>query len=259
MSLTDTHVHFDAWETQAALEAVLDRASGAGVARMVAVGGSGPANTRAVALARRFPGRLYAAVGYDRDQAASSCPLDELESLAAAEEVVAVGEIGLDFHYHPETADAQRALMGDMLALARRRRLPAIVHSRDAETATLALLETHAACWPGKPGRIGVLHCFTGSAPFARNLLELGLAVSFSGILTFKKAEALRRVAAAIPDERLLIETDSPLLAPEPYRGRPNEPAYVRRVAEVLAEIRGCTPEAIAEMTTRNAQRLFGL
>ncbi|MDP2991180.1 MAG: TatD family hydrolase, partial [Kiritimatiellota bacterium] len=134
---------------------------------------------------------------------------------------------------------------------------PVIVHTREAEAETLAALRAHAAAWRGAPDRIGVMHCFTGGELFARDLLALGFFISFSGIITFKNAGSLLAVAALVPEDRLLIETDAPYLAPEPFRGQPNEPAHVRRVAEILAEIRHTSWETIAEITARNAERLF--
>ena len=184
--------------------------------------------------------------------------MDELETMLAAPEVVAIGEIGLDFHHDRETALAQIELFQRMLLLARDRQLPVSVHTREAEAETLAALGAHAAAWRGAPDRIGVMHCFTGGEVFARDLLALGFFISFSGIITFKNAGGLFAVAALVPEDRLLIETDSPYLAPEPFRGQPNEPAHVRRVAEVLAEIRHTSWETIAEISTRNAERLFG-
>lgn len=257
MMLFDTHVHFDAFREPDELAAVLERAASAGVARMIAVGGSAEANAFALDTARRFAGRIRAAVGFDREQAGSELPWNALERSASAG-VAAIGEIGLDYHYQPGTAADQQSLFERQLALARTRRLPVIVHSREADDDTLAMLKAHAAAWPGDPARVGVLHCFTGTADFARRVLDLGLMISFSGILTFKNAAALREVAREVPAERLLIETDSPLLAPVPHRGRRNEPAHLALVAETLAQIRNDTPERIAHSTAANAGALFG-
>jgi TatD DNase family protein len=217
----------------------------------------GEGGTTDQALLRRLPGY---ALARDRRRTSNGRKqmIDKLESLLRAPEVAAVGEIGLDFHCGQDSAAAQIKLFRRMLALARDCRLPVCVHTREAEDETLAALREHAAAWKGDAGRIGVMHCFTGGAEFARALLALGFFISFSGIITFKNAGALRGVAALAPDERLLIETDSPCLAPEPFRGRPNEPAHVRRVAEVLAEIRHSSSGAVAELSCRNAARLFG-
>lgn len=255
---TDTHVHFEGMIGAGnTLDAIVARAAQAGVSRMMAVGSSVAANKTALAAACAYPDIICAAVGYNRDQTAAACPLDELRGLLAAPEAVAVGEIGLDFHHGGETAPAQIALFHRMLALARDHQLPVIVHTREAEAETLSALREHAAAWPWPAERIGVMHCYTGSAALARDLLALGFMISFSGIITFRNAAAVRTVAAMVPEDRLLIETDSPYLAPEPFRGQPNEPARVRRVAEALAELRHTSWEAIAELTARNAEKLF--
>jgi TatD DNase family protein len=253
----DTHVHFDAFTNLAETRAALERAEAAGVQRLLAVGGSPESNRAALPAAAEWPGRVFAAVGYDRDQAVSSPSLPELEALLARPGVVALGEIGLDYHYRPDTATAQRDLFASQLDLARRRRLPVIIHNRQADQDTLDLLRGHVSAWRGDPRRIGVLHCFTGDAELARALLDLGLMISFSGILTFRNAEALREVARIVPADRLLIETDTPFLAPVPHRGKPNEPAWVVPVAEILAKIRNDSLAHIAHSTTANAEALF--
>ena len=268
--LVDTHVHFDGMiAADDMLDAIVARAAQAGVSRLIAVGGSPAANRTALEIARAYPERIRAAVGYDRDLASAVLPgrsapvepgnpMDELETMLAAPEVAAVGEIGLDFHRGQDSAAAQIELFRRMLTLARDRRLPVCVHTRAAETETLAALREHTAAWRGAPDRIGVMHCFTGGEVFARDLLALGFMISFSGIITFKNVGSLRAVAVLVPEDRLLIETDSPYLAPEPFRGQPNEPAHVRRVAETLATIRHTSWETIAGISARNAERLFG-
>jgi TatD DNase family protein len=172
--------------------------------------------------------------------------------------VAAIGELGLDFHYTPETAEAQQALMVEQLALARELRLPVIVHSREADQETVALLSAHARQWGGGSDRIGVLHCFTGTESLARQLLDLGFMISFSGIVTFRNADLLREVARGIPADRLLIETDTPYLTPVPHRGRPNEPCYLPAIAALLARVRGMDVEELAGLTTANSEKLFG-
>lgn len=269
----DTHVHFDDFEPGAERDAVVRRAGEAGVVRMIAVGGSDRGNDCAARAASRFPGRIRAAAGYDRDQAARLFPhgatgdpdaaawsrlRSRIEAGGAGGGPVAIGEIGLDFHYAAETAEAQTALFERQLELAREFRLPVIVHSRNADGPTLDALARHAGQWPGPAGRTGVLHCFTGDRGFAERLAGLDYHVSFSGILTFRNAETIREGAAVVPADRLLIETDSPYLAPVPHRGTRNEPAYAAIVARALARVRGCTVEEIAALTTRNAERLFG-
>ncbi len=255
--LFDTHAHPGAWENEG-LPAVLARARAAGVSRVLAVGGTPEANRLVVAAARAQPREVRAAVGINRDQAGTTWSADELAALLAAPETAAVGEVGLDFHRAAPDRETQLRLFERMLDLACASGRPIIVHSRAAEAETISLLERHVRRWAGDGSRIGVQHCFTGTQAFAARLLELGFFISFSGILTFKNAGALRQIAAGIPEDRLLIETDSPWLAPEPFRGKPNEPAQVRRVAETLAEIRRCSVEDIASATFRNAERLFG-
>lgn len=265
----DTHVHFTCRDGERGIDALVERARRAGVTRMVAVGGSAGMNALAVESARRHPGAVFAAIGYDRDQAeqvvgagtgASVAALGAEVARLASEgvAVVAIGEIGLDFHYAAQTAEAQAELFEAQLALAASLGLPAIVHSRDAEDATLAALSRHAGRVGTTARAPGVLHCFTGTQRFADALASAGYAIGFSGIVSFRNAAALREVAARVPDDCLLIETDTPYLAPVPHRGKPNEPAFVRQVAEALAAVRGCAVDALAALTGRNAERLFG-
>ena len=253
---TDTHAHFEGAPLETA--AVLERAFAAGVSRIVAVGGSAGLNAGALAAAKAYPDNVRLALGFDRDQAAASEPevfVETLRRLAAAHPLAAVGETGLDFHYHPETAEAQCALFAAQLRLADEWRLPVIIHTREADEATLRVLDETR--WRGD-GLRGVVHCFTGNKAFAAQLLERKLAISFSGIVTFRTADMLRESAAMVPDERLIIETDTPFLAPVPRRGQRNEPAFVAHVAECLAAVRGTTAERIAEVTRQNARALFG-
>ena len=272
MRLFDSHIHIERLDALGGLDAVLDRARTAGVVKAVAVGGTAALNAAAEAAARHAPDMLAAAIGYDRDQApamaddATACDAtlralrERIATLREADSApVAIGEIGLDYHYAAESAPSQRRLFAAQLALARECQLPVIVHSREADADTVAALREHARLWAGDSARIGVLHCFTGDMPVARNLLDLGLFISFSGIVTFRNADPLRAVAANVPGDRLLIETDSPFLAPVPVRGRQNEPAFVRHVAECLAAVRGVDAEALADSTCANACRLFGL
>lgn len=293
MAFFDTHAHFDAFEAEGSVAAVLARAAAAGVARMCAVGSSEASNELVVRLAEAHPETLVAAVGYDRDQLNQPHDLARLAARAESPGVVAVGEIGLDYYYSAETAPAQRELFGQMLAFAAERKLPVVVHSRYADDDTLEMLGEFSTLWktffhpvensgPGQrpglqpiqgagfpvargddPGGIvpppGILHCFTGDAAFAEELLALGFMVSFSGIVSFNNAGPLREVARRIPEDRLLIETDCPYLTPKPFRGKVNEPAFVARVAEALAEARGTTAAALAESTFANAKRVFQL
>ncbi len=257
--LVDTHVHFDVFHGAGEVEAVLARARAAGVRRFVAMGGAPEGNTLAADCAGKYPGEIFFAAGFDRYLATEPREPAGLATLLDRPGAVAVGEIGLDYHYSPETRDAQRALFAEMLALARTRRLPVVVHSREAEDDTIAMLQEHAAAWPGEPGRLGVLHCFTGGPEFARRVVDVGLYVSFSGITSFRNADSIRAAALLVPADRLLVETDSPYLAPIPHRGERNEPAFVVDVARALAAARGAALEEIARQTTMNAELLFNI
>lgn len=254
----DTHAHFDDFEAAGTVEAVLQRAREAGVGQVVAIGGRDASNRLAADLAGRYPGTVYAACGYDRDQAGAPVDTAALDEILARPDVVAVGEMGLDYHYHADTAPAQRALFEAMADAARRFGRPLVIHSREADEDTLDLLRDHLRAWKGDAGRVGVLHCFTGSPAFARKLLDLGLMLSLSGIATFLRGENVRAIAAFAPADRLLLETDAPYLAPIPHRGETNEPAFLVETARRVAEVRGCSMEALAEQTSANARRLFG-
>ena len=259
----DTHAHFDSFAVDGSVGAVVERAAAAGVERMCAVGSSEASNELVVRLAREHPAALVAAVGYDRDQLEKPRDPAKLAALAADPAVVAVGEIGLDYYYSPETAPAQRALFGQMLEFAAARKRPVIVHSRYADDDTIDMLGDFSTLWKNvfhtveKPPPPGILHCFTGDAAFAEELLALGFFISFSGIVSFNNAGPLREVAKLVPEDRLLVETDCPYLTPKPFRGKVNEPAFVSRVAEVVAEARGMDVAALAETTFANALRIF--
>ncbi len=257
----DSHCHLSADAFAADREAVITRAEQAGVEAFVAIGsGYGiEENARAVELAASDP-RVFASVGVHPHEAKqwNADTLEHLRGWLANPRVVAVGECGLDYHYMHSERDAQREVFAAQLALARERDLPVSIHVRgDEHGAFDELLDIWRA--EGRGELCGVLHCYTGTLDFARRALAEGLSISFSGILTFKQDRGLRGVAAALPLEQLLLETDAPLLAPEGLRGRRNEPAWLGRVGEVLARVQGRTPEEVAAATTRNARRLFRL
>ena len=263
MTFFDTHVHFDGLENPAD---VISRAEKDGVRKMIAIGVNPETDIFAVNTAKQFPQIIKSAIGCDRNQARVlgstieiNSAINMLKSMIAEHKdcMCAIGEIGLDFHHDSDTAETQVTLFAEQLKLARELKMPVIVHSREAETATLSALQKHRNELSKTAERIGVIHCFTGSKKFARDLIDLGFHISFSGIITFDNAPHLRDVVRAVPDNRLLIETDSPYLAPVPHRGKQNEPAYVRYVAEKIAEIKGMTPEEIAALTTKNASLLF--
>ena len=257
----DSHCHVTADEFAEDRSQVIDRAIDAGVEGLVAIGsGYGvPANRHAVELAARDP-RVVATVGVHPHEAKD---LDDagralLETWLDAPGVVGVGECGLDYHYMNSPREVQREVFAEQVATARQRGLPVSIHVRgDEPDAWVEMLDI----WQSESrGELeGVLHCYTGSLDFARRALRTHFYVSFSGILTFKRDRGLRDVAAALPLERLMVETDAPLLAPEGHRGGRNEPMRVTVVGETLARVQGLPVEEVARQTTRNARALFGI
>jgi TatD DNase family protein len=257
--LVDSHCHVAEPEFAADREAVLARAAAAGVRTLVCVGATGPvaANADAVALAAQaHPVAVVVSVGIHPHHAAGAddAAFATIASLARRPGVVAVGETGLDYHYDHSPRPAQREAIARHVALARQLRRPLVVHVREAHADAAAILAAEGAAAVG-----GVVHCFTGDRDDARRYLDLGLHVSVAGIVTFRNADALRDAVRTMPLDRLLVETDAPYLAPVPHRGRRNEPAHVRLVAEAVAAVRGEAFAAVAEATTANACRLFGL
>jgi TatD DNase family protein len=255
VGLADTHCHLTDHAFSADLDDVVARAVAAGVTHILAVGGGGPieASEAAADLAERFP-FIRATAGIHPHDASSYDDAIEarIVALLEARRVVAVGETGLDYYYDNSPRDVQRTAMARHMALARKHHVPIVLHCRDAERDLREVLASEAA-----PPIDGVVHCFTGAYEDARWYLDAGLAISFTGILTFKKADPLRDVARRIPLDRMLLETDSPYLAPVPYRGKRNEPAYVAAVAKVLAELHATTVENVAATTGAEAERLF--
>jgi len=255
-TLIDSHCHLD-MDFDADREVMLARARAAGVGAMVTIGASGAfsANAAAVALAAAHD-EIYATVGVHPHEAATvtDAALAQLEALAAAPKVVAIGETGLDYHYEHSPRAAQREAFARFIELARALGLPVVVHLREADDDAVAVMQAAGARETG-----GVIHCFSGDAASARRFLDLGFHISFSGIVTFKTADALREAARFVPRDRLLVETDAPFLAPIPYRGRRNEPALVVQTAALLAELRGEPIAALARATAENTRRLFRL
>ena len=255
----DSHVHFDRFENDGTLAEILENAKAAEVLEMVAIGGSSEANDRSLRLAQEYPGRIFGCAGYDRDEAETEYDLSELRTYVENPFVKAVGETGLDYYYTADTAKEQKKLFNDNLMLAAEFEKPVVVHSRDADEDTVALLADYAKAWKADPARLGVLHCFTRDVKFARQMLDLGMMISFSGIVTFANADPLREVVQYVPDDRLLIETDAPYLAPVPMRGNRCEPAFVVHTAKQLAELKGVSLESMANSTATNARALFAL
>ncbi|MBC8205675.1 MAG: TatD family hydrolase [Kiritimatiellales bacterium] len=254
----DTHVHFDDFVEDGSFEAVLERAQAAKVHHLLAVGGSVEGNELSLKLAGEFPGTIFGSVGYNRDLAGESLDFSLLREQAARSETVAIGENGLDYFYEPEKAAEQKEIFSQCLEIAAEVRKPVIIHTRDADDDTLGMLTDFSKVWKGDPANLGVLHCFTRDEKLAKALLDLGLMISFSGIVTFRNADPLREVAKMVPADRILIETDSPYLAPVPHRGKRCEPAFVVDTAALLADLRGVTVEALAGQTAHNAHALFG-
>jgi len=254
----DTHAHLDEEAFRGDCDEVVQSAAAHGVEAIVTIGTTAETSRNAVALAARFPS-VYAAVGIQPNYAAQAHPgdWDEIVRLAESPKVVAIGETGLDRYWDYAPIDLQQDYFARHLELARRLDLPFVVHCREAEADVVAALRS-AADAAGAPLR-GIMHSFAGDAQTARDCLALGLHISFSGMVTFPKNEPLRRVAAEVPLDRLLVETDAPYLAPQQYRGKRNEPAYVRFTVEKLAEVRGMPIAELAARTAQNARALFGL
>lgn len=252
--LIDTHCHLDARAFDADREACIERARAAGVEHLVAIGtGDGPPDLEAgIRLAERYP-FISATVGVHPHDAAKAAEdtWAELSALTAHPRVMAIGEIGLDYHYDFSPRETQRAAFVRQLELAREARLPVIIHTREAWDDTVGLIRRH---WAPELG--GVFHCFSGGRREAEEALELGFHLSFSGIVTFPKAEEIREAARLVPDGRLLVETDAPYLAPAPYRGKRNEPAYIVETVRTLARVRGVEPESVARLAWDNWSRL---
>ncbi|UOF91797.1 TatD family hydrolase [Fodinisporobacter ferrooxydans] len=251
--LFDTHCHLNDPKFQDDLAAVLEHAASQGVSFVVVPGYDYDSCLRAMELAQTHS-MLYAAVGFHPHDAKDVTEryFSELEQWVKDPKVVAIGEIGLDYYYDNSPREVQQQVFRRQIQFAKACRLPIIIHDRDAHGDIVTVLKEEKAEDIG-----GIMHCFSGSLEMAKECIHMNFYISFGGPVTFKNAKRPREVAAHIPIERLLIETDAPWLTPEPYRGKRNEPAHVRFVAEKISEIRGMTLEQIAEITTANAGRLF--
>ncbi|MFQ5684267.1 MAG: TatD family hydrolase [Candidatus Binatia bacterium] len=253
--LIDSHAHIQAAQFATDLGDVIRRARESGVEKIIVVGGAGDlsSNHAALELARSFPG-LFATVGLHPHDAKGlkEEDLKGIKDLIRSPQVVAIGETGLDFYYDHSPRPIQMELFSRFIRMAQETGLPLIVHDRKAHKEISHLLRDE-----GKGKIQGVIHCFTGDYDAAREYLDLGFYLSFTGIISFKNAAPLRDVVRRLPLERILVETDSPYLAPVPHRGKRNEPAFVRFVAEIIAGVRGMPLEEVAAVTTKNTEDLF--
>lgn len=256
MSLIDSHCHLDSAEFDADRDEVIQRALDAGVEHMVAIGtGSGPPDLEAgIRLAERHAA-FYATVGVHPHDAAKATQTDlqRLEHLLSHPKVIAVGEIGLDYHYDFSPRDTQKSIFIEQMSIAAAARKPIVIHTREAWNDTLALIEEH---WTPR-GLPGIMHCFSGGPAESQRALELGFYLSFGGIVTFPKALDVQAAAREAPLDRILVETDAPYLAPVPKRGKRNEPALMVHTARKLAELRGESFEQISSATSENFRRLI--
>ncbi|MEL6179523.1 MAG: TatD family hydrolase [Myxococcota bacterium] len=258
LTLFDTHAHLDAARLASDLDAVLERARDAGVAQIVTIGASRgmDSNRRALELAQTHDW-IWATVGIHPHEAdlATDEVIAQIEAMATDHgRVVAIGETGLDYHYDRSPREVQRSVFRRFVQMARALERPVVIHTREAEEDTVAILKEEGADQCG-----GVLHCFSGTRWLAEQALELGFYISFSGIVTFRSAREVQEVAQMVPDDRILVETDCPYLAPTPRRGKRNEPAYVAHTLRHVAQLRDVPAEALALQTTANAQAFYGL
>jgi TatD DNase family protein len=252
--LVDSHCHLDFPDFGDELDAIVERARAAGIERIVTISTRIKRQAGLLAIAERYPD-VFCSVGTHPHHAHEELDIGVADIVAQTRNasVVAIGEAGLDYFYDNSPRDAQERGFRNHIAAARETKLPLVIHTRDADNDTAKILEEEM----GKGAFPAVLHCFTGGPDLARRAIELGLYISFTGILTFKKSEQLREIAATLPADRILVETDAPYLAPGKFRGKRNEPAYVVETAKTLAQARGVTLKEISRQTTQNFFRLF--
>ena len=251
--LFDTHVHLNAWQFKEDREETNQRAFDAGVRYMVVVGFDHETIPLAIEIAEKYD-TIYAAVGWHPVDAIDMTEkeLAWIEELSHHPKVVAIGEMGLDYHWDKSPKDMQAEVFRKQIRLAKKRKMPIIIHNREATEDIIAILEEENAKEIG-----GIMHCYSDSVKYVERCLDMNFYISLGGPVTFKNAPLPKEVAKEVPFDRLLIETDAPYLAPHPKRGKRNEPAYVKLVAEKIAEIRGVTLEVVAEQTTKNAFQVF--
>ncbi|MGQ0794431.1 MAG: TatD family hydrolase [Deltaproteobacteria bacterium] len=255
--LTDSHAHLEMLD---GVSEIIGRAKDAGVGRIISISSNVESSERTVRIAEEFA-EVLASVGIHPHEAAtfSEGALARLESLAESPKVVAIGESGLDYHHMSSPKEAQILSFRNHIALAKRRDLALVVHARDSGNGDAHGEAQRILAEENIRGMRVVIHCFTADLQAAERYIELGCYISFSGIITFKNAEEIRQAAAQAPMDRILIETDSPYLAPIPYRGKRNEPAFVQYVAGAIAQIRGISLDEVSRLTTANAERFFAI
>ncbi|MBU9710370.1 TatD family hydrolase [Evansella tamaricis] len=253
--LFDTHVHLNADHYEEDVEDVIKRALDVGVSNMVVVGFDEKTIAKAMELVENYE-FLYGAVGWHPVDAVdfNDTHIHLLKKLAGHSKIVALGEMGLDYYWDKSPKEIQKDVFRKQIQLARELTMPIIIHNRDADEDVVCVLQEEEAKEVG-----GIMHCFGGSLEIAKQCLEMNFHISFGGPVTFKNARQTKEVAKEIPLDRLLIETDAPFLAPHPYRGKRNEPAYIKLVAEQLAEIKGIKYEELTAITMNNAKKLFGI
>ncbi|WP_066301989.1 TatD family hydrolase [Bacillus sp. FJAT-29937] len=251
----DTHAHLNAEQYNDDLREVIDRALEEGVFRMVVVGFDRPTIEKAMELTEQYE-FIYASIGWHPVDAIDMTDedLQWIEELSSHPKVVALGEMGLDYHWDKSPKEIQKEVFRKQIQLAKKVKLPIVIHNRDATADIVAILKEEGASEVG-----GIMHCFSGSPETAKECVEMNFYISLGGPVTFKNAKKPKEVAEVIPMDKLLIETDCPYLAPHPYRGKRNEPSYVKLVAEQIAEIKKIPVEEVARITTENAKRIFGI
>ncbi|MFP7313603.1 TatD family hydrolase [Bacillus sp. FSL P4-0322] len=251
--LFDTHAHLNAEQYNEDLEQVIERAKSEKVEKIVVVGFDRPTITRAMELIEEYD-FIYAAIGWHPVDAIDMTDEDLawIKDLSQHEKVVAIGEMGLDYYWDKSPKDVQKEVFRRQIALAKEVKLPIVIHNRDATEDVVTILKEEGAAEVG-----GIMHCFTGSLETAKACMEMNFYISFGGPVTFKNAKKPKEVVKEIPSEKLLIETDCPYLTPVPFRGKRNEPSYVKYIAEQIAELREISFEELAELTTKNAKKVF--
>lgn len=253
--LLDSHAHLDDKRFDRDRDKLIRELKGNDVSLVINPGADVASSVRAVSLAEKYD-NIYAAVGVHPHDAKTmdEDTIEILRNLAKKDKVIAIGEIGLDYYYDNSPRDIQKKWFREQIKLAKKLKLPIIVHDRDAHKDTFDIIKEEK-----DENLTGVLHCYASSADMAKEYIKLGFYISFAGPITFKNAKTPKEVAKAIPLERILIETDSPYLTPEPHRGKRNDPVYVRYIAGIIAELKGITFEEVANATTKNAKELFNI